>query len=117
LPYYRIGGLTEEEYIKIKEMSTLGYSPAVILSTLQHANLELLLVQHDVYNLLHNLRVEELAGSTPIEWLLKVYLLLVLPLFPANNLQRNSRKWTSVHKNTQIKPLNALNSFLHFGIL
>jgi len=50
----------------------LGYSPSAILAVLQYANPELLLIQHDVYNLLHNLQLEELARNTPIEWLLKV---------------------------------------------
>jgi hypothetical protein len=67
LPHHRIGALTKEEYTKVKKMSILGHSPSAILSVLQYANPELLLVQHDVYNLLHNLRLDKLARYTPVE--------------------------------------------------
>jgi len=66
LPYHQVGGLTEEEYKAIKEMAMQGHSPAAILSALRYANPELLLVQHDVYNLLHSLWLDELAGRTPV---------------------------------------------------
>jgi len=72
LPHHRTSSLTVEEYARLKEMSILGHSPSAILSALRFANPELLLVQRDVYNLLHNLRLDELAGYTPVEWLLKV---------------------------------------------
>jgi hypothetical protein len=75
LLHHRISSLTEEEYVRIKEMSVLGYSPSAILSALQYANPDLLLVQYNVYNLLYNLRLDELAGYTPIEWLLKVLII------------------------------------------
>lgn len=80
-------------------MSTMGHSPAAILSTLRYANPELLLVQRNVYNLLQTLRIEELARSTPIEWLLKVCFPKVLFLFFTNNLLRSSRSWTLAYKN------------------
>lgn len=118
LPHHRVGGRTEDERKSVKEMGTQGHSPAAILSTLRYANPELLLVQHDVYNLLHSLRLHELAGRTPIEWLLEVCLPRVSFLFLANNLLRNSRRRTLVHKNTQIKTPNALNgSSLHILML
>jgi hypothetical protein len=80
LPHHRTSSLTVEEYARLKEMSILGHSPSAILSALRFANPELLLVQRDIYNLLHNLRLDELAGYTPVEWLLKVITILSMSL-------------------------------------
>jgi hypothetical protein len=52
--------------------SKLGHNPTQILQALRMANPNSYLVPRDIYNLLHNLRLEELAGDTPVEWLLKV---------------------------------------------
>jgi hypothetical protein len=75
LPQHRLGSITEEERQKVAEGSKLGHSPTQILQALRMANPDSCLVARDIYNLLHNLRLEELAGNTPIEWLLKVYLI------------------------------------------
>jgi hypothetical protein len=53
-------------------MNQLGYSPTAILNALRQANLDSLLLPRDIYNLLYSLRLDELKGSTLVEWLLMV---------------------------------------------
>jgi hypothetical protein len=72
LPHHRLGAITDEERQNVVNMNQLGHSPTAILTTLRHENPDSCLVPRDIYNLLYKLRVEELAGSTPIEWLLMV---------------------------------------------
>jgi FAR1 DNA-binding domain len=72
LPQYRIAAMTPEERLHVKTMHTLGYSPGQILNTLRHGNPENVLIPKDIYNILATLRMEELGGQTPIQWLLKV---------------------------------------------
>ena len=72
LPHHRLGAITDEERQKVANMSQLGHSPTAILSALRHANPASCLVPRDIYNLLYSLRLDELAGSTPVEWLLIV---------------------------------------------
>ena len=72
LPHHRLGAITDDERQKVSNMSQLGHSPTAILTALRHENPNSCLVPRDIYNLLYNLRVEELAGSTPVEWLLTV---------------------------------------------
>ena len=59
-------------------MSALGHSPTQILDAIRQNNPESNLIPRDVYNLLASLRVEELNGQTPIEWLLQVLSVLTL---------------------------------------
>jgi hypothetical protein len=70
----------------VSKGSKLGHSPTQILQALRIANPDSCLVARDIYNLLHNLRLEELAGDTPVEWLLKVYTIIgrLHPLYFAN---------------------------------
>jgi hypothetical protein len=49
-----------------------GHSPLQILRALQSVNQSSYLIVKDIYNILHSLRLNELAGSTPIKWLLEV---------------------------------------------
>jgi hypothetical protein len=72
LPQHRLGAITVEDRRKVAEMNQLGHSPTAILAALRLANPETLLVARDIYNLLYSLRIEELDGLTPIEWLLWV---------------------------------------------
>jgi hypothetical protein len=72
LPHHRLGAITDDERRKVANMSQLGHSPTAILTALRHENPTSCLVPRDIYNLLYNLQVEELDGSTPIEWLLMV---------------------------------------------
>jgi len=72
LLHYQLGALIDEERQKVANMNQLGYSPTAILTALRHVNPNSYLVPQDIYNLLYNLQVEELGGSTPIKWLLMV---------------------------------------------
>ena len=73
LPHHRRGEMTIEERQKVIDMHQISHSPTQILQTLRLANPTSCLILRDIYNLLHSLRVEELARETTIEWLLKVY--------------------------------------------
>jgi hypothetical protein len=72
LPQHRIAALKPEERTMVRDMSALGHSPTQILNAIRKDNPESNLIPRDVYNLLAGLRVEELAGKTPIEWLRQV---------------------------------------------
>ena len=72
LPHHRLGTITQEERLKVANMNQLGHSPTAILNALWQENLDSALVPRDIYNLLYSLRLDELAGSTPVEWLLMV---------------------------------------------
>jgi hypothetical protein len=85
LPYHRLGAITNEERQKVSNDSKLGHSLTQILQALRIANPDSCLVPRDIYNLLHNLRLEELARDTPIEWLLKVYNLIEEYIVFTNN--------------------------------
>ena len=61
-----------------RDMSALGHSPTQILNAIRQSNPESNLIPRDIYNLLASLRVEELDGQTPIEWLLEVLSVLSL---------------------------------------
>jgi hypothetical protein len=69
----------------VDEMHRLSYNPIQILSALQSSNPASHLIVKDVYNLLYKLRLDELAGLTPIEWLLKVIYLIEALLFNFTN--------------------------------
>ena len=73
LPAHRIAAMTPEERVIVREMSVLGHSPVQILNKLRHDKLDCTLILRDIYNLLASMRVEELDGKTPVEWLLQVY--------------------------------------------
>ena len=53
-------------------MNGLGHSLLQILQALRLANPRSVLVMRDIYNLLYSMRLDELAGRTPVEWLLQV---------------------------------------------
>jgi hypothetical protein len=72
LPQYRTKSLTSEERLKIMEMYKLRHPPAQVLSALRRANPKLELVPRDIYNLFADIRVAELNGLTPMEWLVEV---------------------------------------------
>jgi hypothetical protein len=72
LPHHRLGAITSEERQKVADMNQLGHDPTATLNALRQANPDSALVAQDIYNLLYNLRLEELAGSTPVGWLLMV---------------------------------------------
>jgi hypothetical protein len=48
-------------------MNELGHSATAILNALQQANPNSALVPWDIYNLLYNLPLDKLAGSTLVE--------------------------------------------------
>jgi hypothetical protein len=72
LPQHRISAMSEEERSTVDSMYRNGHSPLQILGALQSANPVSHLIVRDIYNLLHSLRLDELAGLTSIEWLLEV---------------------------------------------
>lgn len=63
-----------EEQLIVQDMALLGHSPVQILNAIHQGNPTSALIPWDIYNLLTKLRVEELGGKTPIEWLLQVFL-------------------------------------------
>lgn len=72
LPQHRIAAMSERERLLVGSMHQNGHSPLQILNALQLSNPASHLIVRDVYNLLHRLRLDELAGLTPVKWLLKV---------------------------------------------
>jgi hypothetical protein len=87
LPMHRIAAITLLQKAKVKEMQGLCYSPNQILHALQKDDLECALIPRDIYNLLASLRIEELNGQSPIEWLLQVTSLLLYSI--SNSLSNN----------------------------
>jgi hypothetical protein len=73
LPHHHLASLSIEEHTKVSDISMLGHSPSTILAALRLANLNTLLVMRDIYNLLYSIRLDELGGFTPVEWLLNVF--------------------------------------------
>jgi hypothetical protein len=74
LPEHRIAAIKPEEQSIIRDIASLGHSPAQILNAIRQGNPTSTLIPRDIYNLLAKLRVEELGGKTPIKWLLQVFL-------------------------------------------
>jgi hypothetical protein len=70
LPQHRVAAMTLDERLKVKQMHSENHSANQILTTLRLANPNSMLVPRDIYNLLAGLRIDELSGKTPIEWLL-----------------------------------------------
>jgi hypothetical protein len=70
LPQHRIASMTLEERAKVKELASLNNTPTQILDSLRAGNPGTHLISKDIYNLLASLRLEELNGKTPVEWLL-----------------------------------------------
>ena len=66
LPQHRIPAMSEEECATVNSMHRNGHSPLQILSALQLLNPASHLIVKDVYSLLHNLWLDELASSTLI---------------------------------------------------
>jgi hypothetical protein len=113
-PQHRIASMIPEEYTIVKDMSILGHSPSQILHRLRQSNPETQLIPRDIYNLLASLRTEELDGKTPVEWLLKVWK-LVVSIYPITNyLSRNSKKKATIQKNMLILILIALKDYSFF---
>jgi hypothetical protein len=71
-PQHRLAAISTTERERVSELNKLGNSPTQILQALRLANPTSVLVIRDIYNLLYCLRLDELGGSTPVEWLLKV---------------------------------------------
>ena len=67
LPKHRIAAIALEERAKIKEGHNLGYSLSQILRAICIANLDSVLIQHDIYNLLASLRIKELNSQTLVK--------------------------------------------------
>jgi hypothetical protein len=74
LPQHRIASMTAEEKSQIKQMNSENHGAKEILLAIRNMNPQTALIPRDIYNILASLRVEELDGQTPIEWLLKVLL-------------------------------------------
>lgn len=80
LPQHRVSAMSDQERAKVKEMRSQGSTPNQILHSLLCSNPNSHLIPRDIYNLLVSLRVEELDGKTPTEWLLKVRFLKTMSL-------------------------------------
>jgi hypothetical protein len=103
LPHHQLGAITDAEHEKVAKMSQLGNSPTAILTALRHVNPNSCLVPCDIYNLLYKLRLDELASSTPVEWLLMVRRFYSsIPFKLLTNFNRNSKRWASNQRHTQI---------------
>jgi hypothetical protein len=72
LPQHRVAAMTPQEREMVKKMRSQGITPSQILNSLRCDNPDSHLIPRDIYNLLASLRVEELDGKTPTEWLLEV---------------------------------------------
>jgi hypothetical protein len=71
-PQHRTASMTPKEQTIVKDMSILSHSPNQILHRLRQLNPKSELILQDIYNLIASLRIQELDGKTPVEWLLKV---------------------------------------------
>jgi hypothetical protein len=61
----------------LRDVPSLADSPTQILDAIRKSSPGSTLILWDIYNLLASIRVEELVGQTPIEWLQVFPLLLV----------------------------------------
>jgi hypothetical protein len=71
-PVHRIAALTPETRASISTLSHTGLLPNQILTLLRDSNPEIPLISKDIANITQKLRLEELDGRTPIQWLLEV---------------------------------------------
>ena len=89
-PAHRLAALSEDTRALISNLSSSGLPPAQILTILRKGNPNITLIPKDIANLTYQVRLEELNGSTPIQWLLEVRLLLLRPnsnLYPLRSLK------------------------------
>jgi hypothetical protein len=116
LPQHRIAAMNSQERAILRDMNALGYSPTQILDAIRKSNPESNLIPRDIYNLLASMRVEELDGKTPVEWLLQASYVSNYNS-SSNSLTnscRNSRSCISTHKTTSIPKASDLSaSSLH----
>jgi hypothetical protein len=76
LPAHRIGSLDTPVRSKIRGMIAYNHAPNVILGSIREEHPEVLLVISDIYNLASSMRMEQLQGRSPIQWLFDVYIKL-----------------------------------------
>jgi hypothetical protein len=69
---HRNNALTPEIRTQIGILAQSGLNPSQILTILQSATPEIPLVVKDISNAIHEARLTELSGRTPIQWLLDV---------------------------------------------
>jgi hypothetical protein len=70
-PAHRLAALSKDTRALISNLSSLGLSPAKILTILRKADPDIALTPKDIANLTYQERLEELNGKTPIQWLLE----------------------------------------------
>jgi hypothetical protein len=71
-PAHRLATMAPGGRATISTLSRAGLSASQILTTLCCLEPELTLIPKDIYNFTQKARLEELAGRTPIQWLLEV---------------------------------------------
>jgi hypothetical protein len=71
-PAHRLASLPEGAHVLINTLSRAGSGPNEILNALRCVDPEVSLISKDISNLTQKLRIEELDGKTPIQWLLEV---------------------------------------------
>jgi len=71
-PAYRIAALDPEVAAYIRSLSDSGLMPSQILSVVRTQFPSAILVQKDVSNIIQNVRLKQLGGRSPMQWLLEV---------------------------------------------
>jgi hypothetical protein len=66
---HQVAALKSKERAVIRDMLALRHGLTQILNAIRKDNPESNLIPCDIYNLLASLRIKELSGKTPIEWL------------------------------------------------
>jgi hypothetical protein len=84
-PAYRTAALDPNAIAQIKLLSSSGVVPAQILSVVRKQFPQAILVQKDVSNIIQKARLEDLAGRTPIQWLLEVCIVVIRCLILLTN--------------------------------
>jgi hypothetical protein len=111
-PANRLAAQPPEVLREIDKLRKGGNSPADILSTLRVDRPDISLVPRDIYNLNAKQRLDDLAGKTPIQWLMDVSPIFEKTLLKFTNKRlRNYKKKASDHDLTNILQPTVLNAF------
>jgi hypothetical protein len=77
-PAHRIPALTPDQYAQINTLAQAELSSGRILVTLRASDPEIPLLAKDISNIIQQKKAQELDGQTPIQWLVKVRIILFL---------------------------------------
>ena len=111
-PANRLVAQPPEVLREINRLRKGGNSPADILSTLRVDRPDISLVPKDIYNLNAKQRLDDLAGKTPIQWLMDVSPIFekTFPFIFTNKCLRNYKKKASGHDLINIPQPTVLNA-------